>query len=160
MNTLKCSLALGLSALAMLILTGCASTATTIDPADRDTTGAYDGSWTAAVSGPKSAKALLPGNARLTCKWDPFNVSLNVADGMIELAGIEGKTPVSTDGDFIIDFIVGSPTLRGGVTTGAEKSGRIIRGNLAGENPTGSYLTYISTFGRVGCQGDVTLAKR
>lgn len=160
LNLSKYTFALGLSALAMLVVTGCASTKTAIDPADKDTTGAYDGNWIAKISGPKSAKALLPGNARLTCKWDPFDVALKVEDGMIELAGIEGKTPVSSEGDFIIDFIVGSPTLRGGVTSGTEKSGRMIRGNLAVDNPTGSYLTYITTFGRVGCQGDVVLAKR
>ena len=160
MDKLKNYVVFGLSLFVVLLFTGCASTGSPIDPADRDTTGAYDGVWLGSVSGPRSNKALLPNNATLTCEWDPFDILMTVEDGTMEIAGLEDKTPVSTTGDFFVDFLIGSPTLRGGVSSGTERSGRIFSGSLAAEKSSGKFQTYITTFGKVGCQGSIAITKR
>ncbi len=57
-------------------LAGC--TAKHIDPADRDTSGTYDGVWVVSVDSPKAARVPMPGNIIMHCDWEPYEFNLTV----------------------------------------------------------------------------------
>ena len=103
--------------LCFLLLGGCA--AGHIDPADRDTTGAYDGVWTGSVTKPRARRETLPGNWYMNCGWQPFEITLTVIDGRLRLDNLEGTAPVSTKGAFRLDLGGGDTRMVGGVMPGS-----------------------------------------
>lgn len=134
-------------------VTGCATG--NIDPADRDTTGNYDGVWIGTVAGPRADKEILPGNWTMSCEWKPFEIYLVVDDGRVQLGKLETKTPVSTKGLFRIALDSGAAGMTGGIISGNSRFLEIFSGNLSGGDPRGKYSQYISSLGGNGCSAKI-----
>jgi len=143
------------SALIFALLSGCVTGH--IDPNDRDTTGAYDGIWVGEVSEPKAARVALPNNWVMHCNWESYEVYFVVDDGRVQLGKLETKTPVSTDGNFRIDYDLGQANQIGGVMPGNGKDTAVYSGNFSGENPRGKLLQLAE--GTPSCSADILLRR-
>lgn len=143
-------------ALAASFLTACSTGH--IDPADRDTTGAYDGFWIGKVDKPRSSKVILPGNWEMSCSWEPFEIFLAVADGRAQLGRLENKSPVSKAGDFRIDIVSEDAGMVGGIMSGNGNFVQVFSGNLSGEDPRGVYKQYSESLGKNGCSAKIRFA--
>ena len=141
------------SILCVALLSGCAAKA--VDPADRDTTGAYDGVWLGSVGGPRADQVDLPGNWVMQCGWEPFEIYMVVDDGRIQLGRMEIKTPVSTRGDFRLDINSGDAEMIGGIMSGNGQFVDVFSGNLSGTNPQGKYFQFVTSIGADGCSGPI-----
>ena len=143
--------------LSVSILAGCA--AGHVDPADRDTTGAYDGVWIGEVEGPRASKEILAGNWEMSCGWDPFEIYLLVDDGRVQLGRLENKTPVSKNGDFRIDLTSDDATMRAGVISGNSDFTQVFAGNLSGDDPRGKYRQFIASISTHGCSAKIRFTR-
>ena len=141
------------AAASLYLLGGCA--AGHVDPADRDTSGAYDGIWVGEVDEPRAKREVLAGNWYMSCDWEPHEVYLVVDDGRVQFGRLEGKTAVSSDGDFRIDLTSGDAGMNGGVMPGNAKYVSVFSGNLSGENPRGRYRQFIQAQGTNGCNAPI-----
>ena len=141
-----------------LALGGCA--AGHVNPADRDTSGAYDGVWIAEVGGPRAKREPLPNNWYMTCDWEPYELTFVVDDGRIQLGRLEERTPVSKDGDFRIDVAEGGGRMSNGTMPGNGKFVNIFSGNLAGEAPRGRYAQQLAQLGANGCNAPIRLRRQ
>ena len=151
--TLKTPIKMALASAALTVITGCATGP--VSQADRDTTGAYEGVWIGDVSKPRSSTEMLPGNWRMTCDWEPFQVYMVVDDGQMQLGKLEQRTPVSTKGKFQIVLSSGAAGMTGGVMQGNGKYLQKFTGSLAGSAPGGKYQQIISSIGGNGCSGKI-----
>ena len=141
-----------------LALGGCA--AKHVDPADRDTSGAYDGVWIGEVDGPRAKREKLPGNWYMSCDWEPYEIALVVDDGRVQLGRLEGTTPVSTDGDFRIDVGQGAAGMSRGTMPGNGQFMTVFSGNLGGERPRGRYTQFITSIGANGCNAPIRFRRQ
>ncbi len=139
------------------LLAGC--TTGHVDPADRDTTGAYDGVWIGEVEGPRASTEILPGNWEMNCEWEPFEVYLVVDDGRIQLGRLENKSPVSKGGNFRIDLDSGAAQMIGGIMSGNGSFVQVFAGNLSGDDPRGKYRQYIESLGTNGCNAKIRFTR-
>lgn len=146
-------LSLCIACSAALFITGCGSTA--ISPADRDTTGTYDGVWIGQVDKPRSSTEILPGNWVMNCDWEPFEIYMLVDDGRVQLGRLEQRDIVSTKGDFRIKLDSGGAEMVGGVMAGNGKFIETFAGNLSGDKPSGKYLQVVSSIGGQGCSAKI-----
>lgn len=144
-------------ALSISTLAGCA--ASHVDPADRDTTGAYDGVWIGEVAEPRSSTEILPGNWEMSCGWEPFEIYLVVDDGRIQLGRLENKSPVSKGGNFRIDLDSGEAGMIGGIMAGNGSFMEVFSGNLSGDDPRGKYRQYIESLGTNGCNAKIRFTR-
>lgn len=144
--------------LSVSILAGCA--AGHVDPADRDTTGAYDGVWVGEVEGPRASKEILAGNWEMNCGWDPFEIYLIVDDGRIQLGRLENKSPVSKNGDFRIDLSSGDAKMSNGIMSGNSDFMQVFAGNLSGDDPRGKYRQFIASIGTNGCNAKIRFTRK
>lgn len=156
--SIQMKLAVAGTALSLSLLGGCATKH--VSPADRDTTGTYDGVWVGTVGKPRASRVTLPGNWIMTCDWEPFHINMTVADGKVRLNKAEVKTPVSTKGDFRIDVPRGAARMNGGVMPGNSGIVDIYSGNLADSSPHGKVTQYITTVGSNGCSADIEFRRR
>lgn len=141
------------------MLNGCVTTKT-IEASERDTTGTYDGVWIGAVDGPFASKVLLPGNWAMNCEWEPFEIPLVIKDGNLQVGELDYTWYVSREGDFRIDLSSGPSRMVGGVMAGQSKNVQVFSGNLAGDNPEGKYLQYITSISSGGgCTADITFSR-
>lgn len=152
MTTIKKLTLLGCS-LSVLLLTACA--AGHVKPEDRDTTGAYDGVWVAEVGGPRATTVILPGNWRMSCDWEPYEVYIVIDDGRVQLGKIEGKSAISKGGQFRYDLASGDAGMRGGIMSGNSKFMQIFSGNLSGDDPKGVYRQYVASLHGEGCTSTI-----
>ena len=142
---------------AVVVLGGCA--AAHIDPDDRDTTGAYNGVWIGSVGAPRAKRESLPGNWIMRCDWQPFEVTFRVIDGRIRFDDIEGKTPVSSEGAFRLDLSGGQAGMTGGTMSGNGRYVQSFSGTLAGDDPGGRYLQFVTSRGKGGCNAPLRLRR-
>jgi len=140
------------------LISSCASIPE-VDAADRDTTGAYQGEWIGAVSKPRAKVASLPGNWRMNCSWEPFEVYLLVDDGRVQLGTLEKKTFISEEGSFRLQIESGPAGMVGGVMSGTPEHIEIFAGTLSGENPEGKYFQRITGFNADGCTGNIVFSR-
>lgn len=143
--------------LSLAVLAGCATGH--VDPADRDTTGAYDGVWIGSVAGPRASTVLLPGKWQMSCDWEAHEVYLTVDDGRVRLGKLEGKTPVSSKGDFRIDLSSGPAGMSSGIMSGTGEFVHIFSGNFSGSEPNGNYAQLITSIGTRGCSSVLQLRR-
>ena len=136
--------------LCALLLGGCATRH--VDPADRDTTGAYDGEWIGEVAKPRATRENLAGQWYMTCDWEPFEVYLVVDDGRISVGRLEGRTPVSTEGRFRIDV---AEDASGSTVPGNADFVQVFSGNLSGDELRGRYAQFIPSLGLNGCNAPI-----
>ena len=148
---------LATAVLSVSILAGCA--ASHVDPADRDTTGAYDGVWIGKVDGPRALKEILPGNWQMNCGWEPFEIFLLVDDGRIQLGRLENKSPVSKNGDFRIDLSSGDAKMSNGIMPGNSDFMQVFSGNLSGDDPRGKYRQFIASISTHGCSAKIRFTR-
>lgn len=134
----------------LLLLVACASTKP-VPETERDTSGAYDGVWSGFVAAPTATRVTLPGNWYMRCDWQPFEFSLQVTDGMVQVADLVDLTPISTDGRFRLDVIISAAGMDQGVMAGNGKFVDRFAGRLQVDTGSGSYLRYISSIGVHGC---------
>lgn len=146
-------LAIASAAVFLTLLGGCASGP--VSQSDRDTSGNYDGVWVGSVGGPRASNEILPGNWRMSCDWEPFEIYVVVDDGQLRLGRLEKRTAVSTKGRFRYDLESGFAQMTGGVMPGNSKFKYIYSGTLAGGKPSGKYMQTIPTIANTGCSSKI-----
>ena len=146
------------SVLSLLLLGGCATRH--IDPADRDTTGTYDGGWILSVSAPKADRVRMPGRMVMHCEWEPYEFRVNIKDGQVQLSGLEQEAVVATSGKFRFDRSAGSVRMMNGVLSGNDnKIIGIYTGDLSGEEPKGEFVQHIASLGGYACRANTSLRR-
>lgn len=141
--------------LVLSLLGGCASTPRATPSDERDTTGAYDGRWIGSVGAPRARVEQLPGQRRMLCEWEPFEVSLTVENGEARVGREEATTPVSAAGDFRLDIGGGEAEQRLGVMSGNDNAMDVFTGNLSGDEPRGRFLQLTSAVDGNGCNAPI-----
>ncbi|MFK8079015.1 MAG: hypothetical protein AB8B97_01910 [Granulosicoccus sp.] len=126
---------------------------------ERDTTGAYRGVWVGLVDKPRASTEILPGNWRMRCDWEPFEIYLSVDNGSVTLGDQENVAYISDKGQFRIEFLSGPATMVGGSMPGAPENIQVFSGQLAGDNPDGKYVQRIATFGSGGCSAGISFSR-
>ncbi|MBX2883050.1 MAG: hypothetical protein KTR32_24065 [Granulosicoccus sp.] len=158
MNSLKKFITTALLS-SLAFVGGC--TAKHIDPADRDTTGSYDGVWVVSVDAPKADRVPMPGNVVMHCSWEPYEFNLKVDEGRLLLEGYTRESVVSTEGNFRFDWDAGSVRMQSGVISGsANEIVGIYAGNLAGQEPGGKFTQYVASLGGNTCSADMSIRRK
>lgn len=142
-----------------LLLTGGCATGH-IDPADRDTTGTYDGGWILSVSAPKADRVRMPGRMVMHCDWEPYEFRVNIKDGQVQLAGLEREAVVAANGKFRFDRSAGSVRMMNGVISGSDnKIVGIYSGDFSGAEPKGEFVQNIASLGGHACRANMILRR-
>ena len=143
-------------------VTSCVSNVSSqIKESNKDTTGAFDGSYVASVQ-KSSARQPMPGNWIANCDGKAWEFRVRVRDGVAKnnLNGSKESAFVSTTGDFRFDIPV---TSQASAAAGASKnltlSGQtvVIYGNL--EKAKGRYTFAVAEFGNNGCTAVIEFDK-
>ena len=154
----KSKLSISSIVLSSMLLGGCATSS--VSSSNRDTTGAYDGVWIGTVAEPRSSTQMLPGNWRMSCEWEPYEIYFVVDDGQMQLGRLEERTLVSTKGKFKFKVNSGKAGMVGGSLPGNGRFLQVFSGSLAGENPRGKYTQVITSIGGNGCSSKIHFRKQ
>ena len=141
-------------ALGVLTTTACVSNVSSqVKEENRDTTGNFDGNWTAEVQ--KSAgQQLMPGNWIANCNPDPWKFNLNVNKGVAKtnIRFADKTTFVGGNGDFRFDIPLQSKAeakAGSGRELGLTDRTMIVYGNL--RKAQGRVTFGVAEFGNSGC---------
>lgn len=137
----------------ILLLNACSTAA--VNPEDRDRSGTFDGEWLGEVAKPRARIVTLPGNWRMNCEWEPFEIYIVIDDGLVQLGRLESKAAISSKGTFRYDLTSGEAGMQGGVMSGNSKFVEQFSGDLSGESPDGKYRQYIDSLGGEGCTAKI-----
>lgn len=145
-----------------VFLTSCVSNISSqVKESDKDTTGAFDGTWIANVQ-KSPARQPMPGNWIANCDGSEWNFRLFIADGVAQsnITGPDASTFVSSSGDFRFDIPQESEAkARGGSegTLARTEQTMVIYGNL--KNAKGRYTFAVAQFGNNGCTAVIEFEK-
>lgn len=145
-----------------LLLTSCVSNISSqVKESDKDTTGAFDGTWIANVQ-KSPARQPMPGNWIANCDGSEWNFRLFIADGVAQsnITGPDESTFVSSSGDFRFDVpqeIEAKARVGSEGTLSLNKQTMVIYGNL--KNAKGRYTFAVAQFGNNGCTAIIEFEK-